>query len=82
MAISQMEKAKLKEELYRALASPVGIILRTNDVNLLRQRLYTLRKEDEALGVLSFSPSPTDPNGELWITHNDKDRSSTTETHV
>lgn len=56
------------EYLYDALRSPRGIVLRTNDVERLRAKLYATRKEtlDPDLEVLSFIPSPTDPS-ELWL---------------
>lgn len=72
MTTPSLEKLKLTELLYEALAATVGIIVRTNDVTLLRQRLYEIRKEDANLLVLSFSPSPVDPNSELWIYRNEQ----------
>lgn len=56
---------------YTALREPIGLCLRTNDRNLLRQRLYAVRvkAKDEALEKLSiiFSPSEED---QLWIMRN------------
>lgn len=57
----------MKEKLYEALDSEVGIIVETDDVNRLRQRLYAIRKEHPEFHCLSLLPSPTNPNGELWI---------------
>ncbi len=56
------------EHLYAALHSEsgCGIMLETDDVERLRQKLYPLRKQDPALAVLSFVPDPTTP-GRLWI---------------
>lgn len=55
------------EHLYTALRSPYGVIVETDNVTLLRQKLYALRKQDPALSVLTFKPSPLNPTGELWI---------------
>ena len=46
MTTPSLERLKLTELLYEALDEPVGIIVRSNDVTLLRQRLYDIRKED------------------------------------
>jgi hypothetical protein len=56
------------EFLYKALASPFGIVLRTSDVERARQKLYAARREacDESLNALGLTPSPTSPD-ELWI---------------
>ena len=52
--------------LYEALGSPIGIIVKTNDAERLRQQLYPLRKADPDLAGLAFVISPD--NGEdLWI---------------
>jgi hypothetical protein len=57
------------EFLYKALASPRGIVLRTSDVERARQKLYAARREacDEALNALGLTPSPSAPETELWI---------------
>jgi len=62
------------EHLYAALASPLGIILETDDIERLRQRLYAVRKSlaDPALDNLSLVQSPLDPN-HLWIVKRKKD---------
>lgn len=56
------------EILYAALASPKGVVVKTNDVERLRAKLYAARREehDEALNSLGFTPSPTSED-ELWI---------------
>lgn len=56
---------------YRALRSPDGVCLRTNDREGLMQRLYAARREvmDPDLKPLSLIQSPTAPD-ELWIVHN------------
>lgn len=61
----------LLELLYDALRSPLGIVIATEDPERLRQQLYSVRKkrqdDDPNLRVLSFLPSPTQPQSELWI---------------
>lgn len=57
----------LLELLYDALRSEVGVVVRTNNVERLRAKLYPLRKQDPDLAALSFVVSPVDPEGELWI---------------
>lgn len=56
------------EFLYQALSAPFGIVLRTNDVEKLRARLYAARKEAQDLDLdnLSLVPSPYS-SSELWI---------------
>lgn len=60
---------ELMELLYAAFHSQHGIAVSTNSPERLRQRLYALRRtlEDEALSSLSFTTSPMNPAGELWI---------------
>ena len=57
------------EALYRALNSPLGVILRTNDPDRLRQKLYRVRKNlsDPDLDRLRFTTSRTNPESELLI---------------
>lgn len=61
---------QLIEFLYQAAASPCGIAIATNDPADARLALYQQRTSlgDPALAVLKFSPSPTAPDQELWIT--------------
>ncbi len=57
---------ELKELLYDALRSPLGIVVETTDPERLRQRLYAIRREAEDFVPLSFVISPL--NGvDLWI---------------
>lgn len=53
--------------LYQALNSQSGIVVKTTSPERLRQKLYAERKVDQDLACLSFTISPTDPQGELWI---------------
>ena len=64
----------LLECLHRALAAPVGIELATNNVELLRNRLYKVRTEAQnpAFEALTFCPSRTQPLTHLWIMKNSK----------
>ena len=68
----QTQNLQLLELLYQALAEPFGIILRTNSVHRLRQRLYDVRKDKPELSRLSFHPSPIEPETELWIRNNEE----------
>ena len=52
--------------LYLALDEPIGLIVRADDANLLRQKLYAERKKDPKLRSLSILASPEKPD-ELWI---------------
>lgn len=57
---------ELTEILYDAARSTFGLVVETNDPERLRQKLYAIRKEDEALSPLAFIISPM--NGvDLWI---------------
>ena len=55
------------EILYQALASEHGIVVTTDNVRLLKQRLYAARKKDEDLACITLATSPTNPNGEIWL---------------
>lgn len=65
------------EILYQALASARGIVVKTNDVERLRAKLYALRREtgDPALKPIALVPSPTAPEEELWIVRKEPDAS-------
>lgn len=58
----------LLAHLYEALASEFGKVVLTSDIEYLRQQYYKVRRgaNDPALEVLTFTPSPTNPE-ELWI---------------
>ena len=56
--------------LYKALRAEIGIVVRTNDPERLRQKLYAARKEDEDLASLRITISRTSPENELWIVKN------------
>ncbi len=57
------------ELLYEALHSPLGLVVETEDVEKLRQKLYSVRRSVNApeLSVLSFVTSPLLPRTNLWI---------------
>lgn len=57
------------EFLYRALDTPLGVVIETSDVELLRTRLYAARREamNPDFRFLTFTPSRSDPKGALWI---------------
>ncbi len=56
------------EFLYEALGSPHGIVLQSENRDLLRAKLYKAKRDacDTALDVLALIPSPTMAD-ELWI---------------
>lgn len=60
--------------LYEALLAPRGIIVyTTGQVDSLRARFSQARQAacDPSLDVLTFTPSPTAPQSELWIMRKD-----------
>jgi len=59
---------ELASLLYQALQSPCGIVVRTNNFQLARQKFYATRREiqDSSLAELQFRQGPLDP-AELWI---------------
>jgi hypothetical protein len=57
---------ELTEILYDATRSPFGLLVETNDPERLRQRLYTIRRDNPDFAALSFLISPL--NGvDLWV---------------
>lgn len=56
----------LLELLYEALRAEIGVVVETDNAELLRQKLYALRKEDEDFAILSFLISPMN-GADLWI---------------
>lgn len=57
------------ELLYEALASPAGLLLKTNDPGRARAALYTARRkaEDRTLAGLQFRFCPPQYDGDLMI---------------
>jgi len=66
--MNEQQEAALADILFRALGSPIGLLVHTNDVVRGRAALYRKRKElgDPALEVLQIRISPL-PEGELVI---------------
>jgi hypothetical protein len=60
--------AEATEILYIALGEPIGLLIKTNDLNGARARFYAARKlaQDPALAVLQMRASPVE-GGELVI---------------
>jgi hypothetical protein len=60
---------------YEALASPMGVVIATNDPHRDRMKLYALRVElkDPDLDCISVEQSPTNPGGELWLVKRNPD---------
>ncbi len=72
-----MEKLNLIDYLYKALESPFGIELCTDNPVSLRQQLYAIiREEREKLNPIfdsiHLSLSPSHPQSFLWIIHAEK----------
>lgn len=59
--------ASPEEILYEALASPLGLLVETNNPAALRAKLYAVRRADADLECLSIHLAPTNPNGALFI---------------
>jgi hypothetical protein len=55
------------ELLYDALATPLGLIVKTDNPGKLRDHLDRLRKKDAEFADLSFCVSPLNPKTEIWI---------------
>jgi hypothetical protein len=56
----------LEALLYRAMTSPLGIVVESSDPDRLRQKLYPLRKAQPEFECLAFVLSPMNPT-QLWI---------------
>jgi hypothetical protein len=54
---------------YEALASELGVVIKTGDPQGTKMKLYAIRKElnDPDLDQISVMQSPDDPGGELWL---------------
>jgi len=61
----------LREIMYRALAEPIGLLIRTDDPERAKSQLYSARVGEPALARLQVRPSPL-PDGDLIIVKNDK----------
>lgn len=61
--------SELLSYLYQAMASRFGIVMRTDNLAILRARLYKARAEsgDDDLSCLQFRPDPAAPDSRLWI---------------
>lgn len=62
------------EFLYQALEHPYGIAVSTNNPERLRVRLYEARRQAQNpnFEALTFTPSRSNPAGELWIIRKDQ----------
>ena len=57
----------LIDYLYQALNSKFGIIIQTDNPELLRQKLYAERKKDPDLARISITISRTDPQTQIML---------------
>lgn len=57
------------EHLYRALEAPIGIVVRSNNPELLRMKLYAARRDamNPEFEALTIALSRSNPTTELWI---------------
>lgn len=64
-----MDLAHETSILYRALASPHGLVVESDNLKLAKAHLYKARElaKDDALKVLSFRTSPDSPHNQIWI---------------
>lgn len=53
--------------LIKALASPLGIVVQTNNSDSLRQKLYAIKRKDPAYAGLSFLLPANNPEQTLFI---------------
>lgn len=64
---------------YMALNAPLGIYIRTGDVDTLRRRLHAAKHQNAteeerwALRGIQVRTSPRDPQGELWLLKGEPD---------
>lgn len=61
----------LLELLYAAKREKLGLVVETNSVERLRQRLYRIKRTDTELASLSLVPHPLRPTSELMIVNRD-----------
>jgi hypothetical protein len=71
----------MREHLYRALTTPKGIIVQTDDVPLLIAKLNKARRDaaDPALKQLVIAKSRDKPETEVWIIHASEEQQATGE---
>lgn len=68
-----MKSSETLEYWYQALRSSIGIVIATDSLERLRQKLYIARRdaEDPSLERLTIVTSPTRPEDQLWIVKQD-----------
>lgn len=52
--------------MYQALRSPAGLVVQSNDVPALKQKLYRLKRANADLAPISLVTSPESEN-HLWL---------------
>lgn len=69
-------KHELTQILYDAIHAEHGILVRSNDANRLRGRLYQVRRDlkDPELDPITIAVNPTSPETELMIVKHGKPR--------
>lgn len=68
-----MKSHEALEFWYAALRADIGVVIDTDNVSRLQQKLYIARREaqDPSLEGLSIVISPTSPSTQLWIVKRD-----------
>ncbi len=61
-----MSLLDLTEILYDATRSGFGLVVETSDPERLRQKFYTIRRDNPDLSALSFVISPFN-GSDLWV---------------
>jgi hypothetical protein len=62
-----MEKDEALMLLMRAAEAEIGIAVRTNNVQLLRNKLYAAKRGETGLPELAIISPPVDADSVLWI---------------
>lgn len=57
----------LNSLLLRASECEVGLIVRTNDPRLLRNKLYAVKREFPSFASISIVQPPINPESTLWL---------------
>jgi len=60
------------EILFAALNAEFGVVVESEDVERLKQRLSVARAKDPQFAVLSICTSPFAPTSQIWIVKNER----------
>lgn len=62
-----MDKMQLRAVLLRAASAEIGVIVSTNNVDLLRQKLYKCMRDDASIPKFSLVTDPAQPTTRIFI---------------